>query len=647
MELRTLFTRMNPRMSNKNYAHVTVNDTTGYQNDFQNRLIIQSGYQHQFRHEVVTTCSTSPGLLRNVQLRWWCWELVAAAISLAVFAAVIIVLKVYDGNSLPQLPAGITLNTTVSLIAAVSKTALLLVASTTMSQFKWLWIHKSSRKLQDLQAFDEASRGPWGALTLLQHSRLSVASLGALVTLLLLGFDPFIQQLITTPERILSSKTGSTAVHMASTFNQYAQLSADAAVNNTLARLSGVNAVVEIQSMISNAASNQGQIANFETSCPTANCTWPTFKSLGMCSTCMNVTDYARDHWRCDDDPSVTVAGVAGNNRTCSYNLPNSAWSYKYLIFGNDTDALEVGGELRLNVWTTLKTQTTFSDNTFLLVSSLKLENDADLVPGIGREQVLDATECALAMCVEEHDLSTTLGNRVHTVKTSQQPFSMKTDASTTAFFPAFDIHTAQIDGVQYSVDGLQTLPEVILGVSETLTGNITVDYEVTKKAGSAIAYDGGVSPSSALATSFFAGQNFTQTVENVVISASRYIRGLSKDTNIGHAQILQVYVRVKWEWLVFPAALVASGLALLLVAIVQTSHSGLEVWKSSSLPLWFHGPQNGRASSFGSPLERVNTLVEMEKEAGQIQVTLGKLDDGSGVWKVLPTQNDVKSNFI
>lgn len=634
-------------MSNKNYSHVAHGDPSGYQNDFQNGFGTQGGYQNQFQNDIVTPRGTSPGPLRNIQLRWWCWELFAAAISLALFAAVVIVLKVYDGHALPELPLGITLNTTVSLIAAVSKTALLLVASTTMSQFKWLWIHKRSRRLQDLQAFDEASRGPWGALTLLQHSRLSVASLGALVTLLLLGFDPFIQQLITTPDRVLSYQAGSTAVSKASTFDQYAQLNAASEVNNTLARLSGVSVVPKILSTVSSAASNQGQIVNFETSCPTANCTWPSFKSLGLCSTCMNVTDYARNNWRCEDGPSVTVANITGNNRTCSYNLPNSAWTYQYLIFGNGTEHLEVGGELRLNVWTTMKDQTTFSDNTFLLVSSLKLENAANLVPGIGREQVLEATECALAMCVEEHDLSTSLGIRSHTVKSTQQPFSMKTDATATPFLPASDIKSVQIDGVTYSVDGLLTLPAVLGDIQETLEGNVTVSYTVTSKPGSAVEYDGGPDRSSALASSFYAGQNFTQAVENIATSVSRYIRGLSEDTTIGQAHNLQVYVKVKWEWLAFPVVLVVSGLALLVVAIIQTSRSGLEVWKSSSLPLWFHGPQNRRINSLGGPLERANTLVEMEKEAGQIQVTLGKLDDGSGAWKVLPTRNDVKSNFI
>lgn len=631
-------------MSNKKYTHVAVNDAGGFQNDFR------SGYENQFQNDIELSHRTpSPGFLRSVQLRWWCWELVAAAISLALFVSVIIVLKVFDGHALPQLPGNITLNTTVSLIAAISKTALLLVASAFMSQFKWLWIHKRSRKLQELQAFDEASRGPWGALTLLQHSRISVASLGALITLLTLGFDPFIQQLITTPQRDLSFQAGSTAVYKASTFDQSVLLNAQETVNDTMLRLSGVNPYSKIQMAVSNGASSQGQIEDFAPSCPTANCTWPTFKSLGLCSTCINVTDYARKNWKCEDGPSDTVSGLIGNNRTCSYNLPNSAFSYEYEIFPGDSNGnyTEVDGELRLNIWTTATQHTTFSDNIFLLVSRMAFENTAALVPGVAREQVLEATECALAMCVEEHDLSVTMGIMNHRVMSADQPFSMKTDVSSTKFAPAYDISSAQIDNVTYSVDGIYTLLAVMQDINATLVGNIMVDYTATSTPGSAVRYDGSLMPSSALATSFYAGLNFTQAVENMATSISQYIRSLSEDTTVGQAHNIEVYIHVKWEWIAFPAVLVVGGVVLLVIAIIQTNQSGLEVWKSSSLPLWFHGPQSGTVNDFGSRLERVNTLLEMEAAAEQTLVSLAKLDDGSSAWKLLPTQNEARSVYV
>lgn len=592
---------------------------------------------------------THTGPVRTLQLKWWFWELFAASLSLALFGAVIVVLKVFDGHALPQLPAGITINTMVSLIGALSKTALLLVASATMSQLKWLWVHKSPRKLRDLQAFDEASRGPWGSLILMQHSRVSLASLGALTTLLLLGFDPFIQQLITTPQRDISFDAASTAVHKASTFDLSGPLSAYSNVNNTLLRLSTGNPSITLKMEVSNGASSQGTINNFTPSCPTSNCTWPTFQSLGLCSTCMDVTDYARKNWECkDNSTSVIIDGATGHSRTCSYSLPNSAFSYEYQIFHDDTHGnyTEVDGELRLNIWPTNVQRTTFSDNILTLISRVALHDTGDLVPGVGREQVQVATECALAMCVQEHNLSVVSGIVQHSIKSVEQPFSMK-DISTSPYAADYDIKAATINNTRYFVEGSWTVPLVLLEIMATLPGNVTADYYTNQTTDSAPKNDGDITSTTDLASSFYAGLIFTQAIDNMATSVSQYMRSLSEDTTTGHAHNMETYIHVRWYWIALPAVLVASGVALLFIAMIQTSQSGLEVWKSSSLPLWFHGPPNGRVNSFANGLQRVNTLVEMEAEAGQIQVTLEKVNDETDGWTLYPTQNNFKAGYI
>lgn len=170
--------------------------------------------------EIESVHGTQFGILHRLRLRWWFWELCGASLSVAAFCATVIILKAYDGHPLPALPDDITLNAIVSVLGTVTKTSLLLVASAAISQFKWLWIHKRSRRLRDLQIFDDASRGPWGAFAILRHSRLSLVSFGALVVLLLLAFDPFVQQVITTPQRDLASPAESTTLHRSLAFDQ-------------------------------------------------------------------------------------------------------------------------------------------------------------------------------------------------------------------------------------------------------------------------------------------------------------------------------------------------------------------------------------------------------------------------------------------
>lgn len=102
---------------------------------------------------------------------WWLWEILAVLLSLSTFSALIIVLIVYNGRAVPQLPWGISLNTVVSILATISKTSLMFSITATLSQFKWLLFSDRTRQLKDLQLYDDASRGPLGSSALLISER--------------------------------------------------------------------------------------------------------------------------------------------------------------------------------------------------------------------------------------------------------------------------------------------------------------------------------------------------------------------------------------------------------------------------------------------------------------------------------------------
>ena len=77
-----------------------------------------------------------------------------------------LVLWVYNGKGIPQLPYGVTLNTLISILATTSRSLLLLIAASVIGQDKWLYFRRF-QPLIDMQTFDGASRGPFGALGLL------------------------------------------------------------------------------------------------------------------------------------------------------------------------------------------------------------------------------------------------------------------------------------------------------------------------------------------------------------------------------------------------------------------------------------------------------------------------------------------------
>ena len=108
--------------------------------------------------------------LHYLSTDWWLWELLSWLTSAASITALVVVLSIHNGRPLPQWPLGITLNTFISLIATLAKASAIVPVAESIGQLKWLWF-KQQRKLFDFQAFDDASRGPWGSLQLLKCTK--------------------------------------------------------------------------------------------------------------------------------------------------------------------------------------------------------------------------------------------------------------------------------------------------------------------------------------------------------------------------------------------------------------------------------------------------------------------------------------------
>jgi hypothetical protein len=108
----------------------------------------------------------------TLQQSWWPFEIIAAVVSALAMAALIGVLYRYDGRVVQDLPLSLTLNSVVAILATVSRTALMIPVASGISQWKWSWFHPHGailrgKKLEDLETFDNASRGSWGSLKLL------------------------------------------------------------------------------------------------------------------------------------------------------------------------------------------------------------------------------------------------------------------------------------------------------------------------------------------------------------------------------------------------------------------------------------------------------------------------------------------------
>lgn len=114
--------------------------------------------------------SRSMTSLNNILRGWW-QELLWLWISVLAFVILVVLLNAYDNQPLPQWPSGITLNTAVASLATIARTALTIPVAEGLSQSKRSWFKRKPRPLKDFDMFDQASRGPWGSLTLLVRTK--------------------------------------------------------------------------------------------------------------------------------------------------------------------------------------------------------------------------------------------------------------------------------------------------------------------------------------------------------------------------------------------------------------------------------------------------------------------------------------------
>jgi hypothetical protein len=145
--------------------------------------------------------SGKPSTMSRLLDTWTC-EIVATTFSIGCLVAITAVVGAYDGERIPQLVSGLTLNTIISVLSTAARSSLVFVVSAAVGQLKWCWLKRSVRQVRDIQAMDEASRGPLGAIGVIAFwTGGNLAAMGSFVTILMIAFSPFVQQLVQYPSR--------------------------------------------------------------------------------------------------------------------------------------------------------------------------------------------------------------------------------------------------------------------------------------------------------------------------------------------------------------------------------------------------------------------------------------------------------------
>lgn len=576
---------------------------------------------------------------RSIWLDTWLFEGIALAFSISCFIAVCVILLVYDNKLRPDtLLYELTLNTLVSILATGCKSALVLVVGEAISQLKWLWFHRSTqsndgRQLFDMQSFDAASRGPLGAfMILIRHRAQSLVSLGAVVMLLLLVFDPFVQQVIKYPTR-LSPDSNSVA-----------------SAPQIAGELTSVTALWD-HALSQGFWSDQEFLPPLQ--CPSGNCTWEGYPSAGFCSRCSDLTPNVT--FDCQFPQTKFFEGycaisLAGTGRAHMFNwtrsnpssdgglmcLPTDIVWQPYNIFSTAVDgALDKAFQGQFN-------SSLLYSSSFLNVKSPLWSNVhaklglRDVTASWNASNwdfihVKSATGCLISPCLREFNVSVTNGNVSSQI--------LRTDWGTIYSVPD-EAYIADDPSGKHRACWKPTGPELAewfgfcnLAMSYTAGkgprsfspdfstswykdwiyhGRKTQDPTERWELEDSISFD----PAYVRLES----TGLQNIMESIAASLTKMGMEGTKQSVNGIANIPRVFVEVQWLWIILPATLVLTGTSFSLATIIVSRKSDVPLWKSSALAPFFHGLEETKTAQY-------LTASNMEKEAEICSVQLKSSD--------------------
>ena len=105
-------------------------------------------------------------VIEDFATRWWLWEIIASIVSIIFLASIFIVFYHYDNQPLDNWSLTWRFTSVVSFITTIAQISMLIPITAGISQLKWLW-YNEKHSLADIEKFDQAARGPSGAVFLI------------------------------------------------------------------------------------------------------------------------------------------------------------------------------------------------------------------------------------------------------------------------------------------------------------------------------------------------------------------------------------------------------------------------------------------------------------------------------------------------
>ncbi|KAK0729593.1 hypothetical protein B0H67DRAFT_559169, partial [Lasiosphaeris hirsuta] len=593
----------------------------------------------------ITGSEGSAGMEKDGPKNWmavahcWWWEISGALISTLCMGLILIILAKADGIALEAWRLPIQPNSLISVFTTIGKSALMVPIAGCLSQLAWQHFASEPRSLDHIRVFDDASRGPWGAVELLLviGKKGYLARLLAIATVLALGIEPFAQQILEFGTRHVEIAIPSVEIAAASMY-QSRGFRNDELWRDDAEKLSRV---VIRDNDISNAILGVKTQPYFH--CPPSanNCTYPAFTTLGVCST---VTNNRAEGAQLSCETGVT------KDVTCTFKWASNV--SMSLTFNKQSDPKNLTGERQHEVFRLRVEPTSAAKAATGLTMTAIRASSSEVLNSIkaGRYPEIELLTLRWYWCAQTYPWTNASSAHLLPSQPTTEPLTPGTDSTgsewltfTSASANEYRIHRETHASV-WEYLGMKILTSHVLMNTKpnSPTTSITSpqDYFLGTEQGTC---------RSTLEMFLYASslQNVTQ---NIAALLSNYIRSRTSatppdpfaittpDENVlpgdnSNATVLtgsawkdETYIEVRWGWISVPLGETLLAVMLLGATIISARLSGVPVLGSSPLGLLFHGLERGVREA-----GTVKSRRAMVGVARGVEVRFGERDrDGS-----------------
>ncbi|KAI4954882.1 hypothetical protein J4E86_006192 [Alternaria arbusti] len=605
-------------------------------------------------------------------LKRWLLEVLSWLFSAICMAAVIGVLIRLKDEPLTKWAlaekTGLTLNAYISILSKMAGAALILPVSEALGQLKWSWFLEHSKQMWDFEIFDNASRGPWGSFLLLIRTKgRALAALGAMIMLCSLALDPFFQQVVDFPNRWALQDTASLIPKVASYtpfytpefFQGFEMNFRDPALRPVISQFFIDNGTQPVPF-------GNGTRPEIPLSCPTSNCTWPPYETLGVCSECVDVSPllewdciYTRIDWSANQTGPIEVDKYP-NSTVCGYFL-NKTSDAPVLMSGyilDDADDEPIKGEALIMRALPL---TDMLDRFSLFQGSINFRHvrnpilDALIASvdggsaGVYRNETPVIHECVLAWCVktiessyawgsyDENVTSTYLNGTSGPFPWTSVPVELEGENATMTIY-ADDINITPPPSSRNLTTGVvfndtyhlsnTTASNVIIIFDDFFPSYYTAATSTEKPMLRYKNFADGPSMRKLAFNPLLAPNNITHHFERLATAMTNVVRSSDESKNMlgGKAYNQENYVSVRWEWLTLPIGLLLISLVFLSATVAKSAmeRDRVGVWKTSAYATLLYGLPDEmqqritRSSSTGTPRAKAKELkVKLQPNQG------------------------------